>query len=46
MCMYCEPLIKAIDHFIEKADSNLAETLGDEGYTEPEKTVEIGRAHV
>lgn len=40
MCMYCEPLIKAIDHFIEKADSNLTETLGDEGYTEPEKTVE------
>ncbi len=40
MCMYCGPLIKAIDNFIANADSNLAETLGDEGYAEPDKTVE------
>lgn len=40
MCICCGPLIKAIDQFIEKADGNLAETLDDEGYAEPKKTVE------
>lgn len=39
MCMYCGPLIKAIDNFIAKADSNLAETLDDEGYVKPKKTI-------
>jgi hypothetical protein len=38
--MYCAPLIKAIDNFIEKADDNLAENLDDEGYAESKKTLD------
>lgn len=38
MCMYCGALLKAIDAYIQKADDDLADTLGDEGYCEPEKT--------
>lgn len=40
MCEYCGPLLKAINRFIEKADSNLAEALDDEGYAEGKKTVD------
>lgn len=40
MCMNCQPLIKAIDAYIQKADDDLADALGKEGYEEPEKTVE------
>ena len=36
---HCEPLIKAIDAYIRKADENLADALEEEGYAEPEKTV-------
>lgn len=39
MCIRCGALIKAIDAFLEKADSDLAATLGDEGYIEPGETV-------
>lgn len=41
MCMYCEPLLKAIDTYLEKANEDLAGKLEDEGYIEPEETVEI-----
>jgi len=37
--MECGPLIKAIDAYIAKADNDLADTLGEEGYAEPEKTL-------
>lgn len=40
MCWSCKPLIKAIDAFIQKADENLANELAEQGYIEPEKTVE------
>lgn len=40
MCIRCGNLIKAIDAYIAKADSDLAATLGDEGYIEPQETVE------
>lgn len=39
MCRRCAPLIKAIDRYIQKADDDLADALGDEGYAEPKKTV-------
>ncbi len=38
MCIYCEPLIKAIDNYIAKADKNLTEVLGDEGFAKPKKS--------
>lgn len=38
MCMYCKPLIKAIDNYITKADDSLSETLGDEGFVKPKKS--------
>lgn len=38
MCLYCRPLIKAIDSYIAKADEKLTETLGDEGYAKPKKS--------
>lgn len=40
MCWNCKPLIKAIDAFIQKADEDLADELAEQGYIEPEKTVE------
>lgn len=40
MCYECRPLIKAIDAYIEKADSDLADTLNEEGYGNGERTVE------
>lgn len=40
MCINCGNLIKAIDAYIAKADNNLAATLGEEGYIEPQETVE------
>lgn len=41
MCVYCKPLIKAIDRYLKKADDDFAEQLENEGYIEPEETVEI-----
>jgi len=40
MCVRCRPLIKAIDAYLQKADEDLAGTLGEEGYIEPEETVD------
>ena len=40
MCMECSPLIKAIDSYIRKADDDLKNALEEEGYAEPEETVE------
>lgn len=40
MCWNCGPLIKAIDAYIQKADSGLEETLDAEGYQEPRRTLE------
>ena len=40
MCMECSPLIKAIDSYIRKADDDLKNVLEEEGYAEPEETVE------
>ena len=39
MCIRCRALIKAIDAYLAKADSDLAAALGDEGYIEPGETV-------
>lgn len=41
MCVYCKPLIKAIDRYLKKADDDFAEQLENEGYIEPKETVEI-----
>lgn len=41
MCVYCKPLIKAIDRYLKKADADFSEQLENEGYIEPEETVEI-----
>ncbi len=41
MCVNCIPLIKAIDAYIENADSDLADELDEQGYAKPEKTVEF-----
>lgn len=38
MCLDCGPLIKAIDRYIQKADDDLEEALGEEGYLNPKKT--------
>ncbi len=40
MCIECRPLLKAIDAYLQKADGDLADTLEDEGYVKPKKTVE------
>lgn len=40
MCMNCRPLIKAIDAYLKKADDRLCDELEEQGYAEPEKTVE------
>lgn len=39
MCMQCGALIKAINAYLRKADNDLEETLGSEGYAKPEETV-------
>lgn len=39
MCTACEQLITAIDAYIRKADEKLSDTLGKEGFAEPEDTV-------
>ena len=39
MCTVCEQLIIAIDAYIRKADEKLSDTLGNEGFAEPEDTV-------
>ena len=39
MCSYCEPLIKAIDAYISKADDKLKDQLGEEGYIKPKETL-------
>lgn len=36
---HCEPLIKAIDAYLRKADDDLSDALEEEGYVEPEETV-------
>lgn len=38
MCVYCKPLIKAIDDYIAKADEGLTEQLDDEGFLKPKKS--------
>ena len=38
MCLYCKPLIKAIDNYIAKADDSLSDTLDDEGFAKPKKS--------
>jgi hypothetical protein len=40
MCLYCKPLIKAIDRYIEKVDGDLAETLDDEGFLKAKKSLQ------
>lgn len=41
MCVNCQPLIKAIDAFLQKADRDLSDILADEGYLKSKETVEI-----
>lgn len=43
MCLECRPLLKAIDAYLAKADDDLADALGEEGYAEPERTLEYSR---
>lgn len=40
MCVNCRPLIKAIDAYIQKVDSDLSNELEEQGFLEAEKTVE------
>lgn len=40
MCMNCQPLIKAIDAYIQKADGELADALEEEGYAKPKRTLD------
>ena len=40
MCTDCGPLLDAIDRYIQKADDNLEEQLGSEGYEHPKDTVD------
>lgn len=39
MCMECQPLIKAIDAYLAKADGDLTDALEAEGYAEPRATI-------
>lgn len=39
MCMACQPLVKAIDAYLAKADGDLADALDAEGYAEPQATI-------
>lgn len=43
MCLKCGPLIKAIDAYITKADNDLADALGAEGYVKPKKTLKYAQ---
>lgn len=43
MCMNCAPLIKVIDAYIAKADGDLADALGKEGYAKPKKTLKYAQ---
>ena len=43
MCMNCQPLIKAIDAYIAKADNDLSDQLGAEGYAKPKKTLKYAQ---
>lgn len=40
MCPCCTPLIKAIDKYIQKADNELVDALGKEGYAKPDEIVD------
>lgn len=40
MCTACGNLLKAIDTYIAKADKKLSDELSEEGFAEPEETVE------
>lgn len=44
MCQQCRLLIKAIDAYIAKADEDLSDTLGAEGYRKPKKTLYYAEA--
>lgn len=39
MCLNCKPLIKAINAYLEKADGDLTDALGKEGYAKPKRTL-------
>lgn len=41
MCMNCQPLIDAIDRYIQKADDDFEDILEDEGRVLPDETVNI-----
>lgn len=43
MCLQCKALIKAIDAYIEKADGDLADALGQEGYAKPKRTLKYAK---
>lgn len=43
MCLNCGPLIKAIDGYIKKANDDLADALGAEGYAKPKKTLKYAQ---
>lgn len=43
MCVKCGALIKAIDAYINKADNDLADALGAEGYGKPKKTLKYAQ---
>ncbi|MCD8206697.1 MAG: phage head morphogenesis protein [Bacteroidales bacterium] len=40
MCQYCQPLIKAIDDYLAKADDKLKRQLEEAGFADAEKTVD------
>lgn len=44
MCLQCKALIKAIDAYIEKADNDLSDQLGEEGYAKPKKTLKYAQS--
>lgn len=44
MCMNCQPLIKAIDRYLKKADEDFEDTLKSEGRVLPEETVDAMNA--
>ncbi len=41
MCVNCQPLVKAIDAYLQKADDDLAKTLASEGYCQAKRTAKI-----
>ena len=40
----CDRLTKAIDAYIRKADNNLSDQLGKEGYAKPKKTLQYAES--